>query len=88
MTAQTDMLAKLERLTQIGIALSSERDINRLVEMILIGAKELTTCLDVPRRVVINECIELAKSFGGTDGHKFVNGVVHALAQQLRPNET
>ena len=56
--------------------------------VLLIGAKELTTCLDVPRRVVINECIELAKSFGGTDGHKFVNGVVHALALQLRPNES
>lgn len=56
--------------------------------VLLIGAKELTTCLDVPRRVVINECIELAKSFGGTDGHKFVNGVIHELALQLRPNES
>ena len=56
--------------------------------ILLIGAKELTTCLDVPRRVVINECIELAKSFGGTDGHKFVNGVVHAMALQVRPNES
>jgi len=56
--------------------------------ILLIGAKELTTCLDVPRRVVINECIELAKSFGGTEGHKFVNGVVHAMALQVRPNES
>ncbi len=53
-----------------------------------IGAYELSHCLDVPMRVVLNECIELAKSFGGTDGHKFVNGVLHPLAPQLRPHET
>jgi N utilization substance protein B len=52
-----------------------------------IGAYELTHCLDVPMRVVLNECIELAKSFGGTDGHKFVNGVLHPLAPKLRPHE-
>jgi len=55
--------------------------------VLLIGAKELSSCLDVPMRVVINECIELAKSFGGTDGHKFVNGVVHGMALQSRPAE-
>jgi N utilization substance protein B len=52
-----------------------------------IGTYELTHCLDVPHRVVINECIELAKSFGGTDGHKYVNGVLHKLGQKLRPAE-
>lgn len=52
-----------------------------------IGAYEFQHCLDVPWRVVINECIELAKSFGGTDGHKYVNGVLHQLAAQLRPVE-
>ena len=52
-----------------------------------IGAYEFQHCLDVPWRVVINECIELAKSFGGTDGHKYVNGVMHKLAEQLRPAE-
>jgi N utilization substance protein B len=52
-----------------------------------IGAYEFQNCLDVPWRVVINECIELAKSFGGTDGHKYVNGVLHQLAAQLRPAE-
>ena len=40
-----------------------------------IGAYEFSHCLDVPYRVVINECIELTKAFGGTDGHKYVNGV-------------
>jgi transcription antitermination protein NusB len=52
-----------------------------------IGAYEFQHCLDVPWRVVINECVELAKSFGGTDGHKYVNGVLHKIASQLRPDE-
>ena len=52
-----------------------------------IGAYEFQHCPDVPWRVVLNECIELAKSFGGTDGHKYVNGVLHQLASQLRPLE-
>ena len=41
----------------------------------------------MPWRVVINECIELAKEFGGTDGHKYVNGVLNGLAPQLRATE-
>ena len=52
-----------------------------------IGAYEFLKCPDVPWRVVLNECIELAKSFGGTDGHKYVNGILHALAGQLRATE-
>jgi N utilization substance protein B len=55
--------------------------------VIWIGAYELKNCLDVPWRVVLNECIELAKSFGGTDGHKYVNAVLNALALQLRAAE-
>jgi transcription antitermination protein NusB len=52
-----------------------------------IGAYEFQHCPDVPLRVVINECIELAKAFGGTDGHKYINGVLHPLGEQLRPVE-
>lgn len=52
-----------------------------------IGAYELRHCLDVPWRVVLNECIELAKEFGGTDGHKYVNGVLNGLAASLRTAE-
>ena len=52
-----------------------------------IGVYEFQHCLDVPWRVVLNECIELAKEFGGTDGHKYVNGVLNGLAPQLRPLE-
>jgi N utilization substance protein B len=52
-----------------------------------IGAYEMKHCLDVPWRVVLNECIELAKEFGGTDGHKYVNGVLNGIAPQLRAAE-
>lgn len=52
-----------------------------------IGSYEFKQCLDVPWRVVINECIELAKEFGGTDGHKYVNGVLNGLASELRSIE-
>lgn len=52
-----------------------------------IGTYELRHCLDVPWRVVLNECIELAKEFGGTDGHKYVNAVLNGLAPTLRATE-
>ena len=52
-----------------------------------IGAYEFLHAADVPWRVVLNECIELAKDFGGTDGHKYVNAVLHGLAPKLRPVE-
>ena len=52
-----------------------------------IGAYELMHCMDVPWRVVLNEVIELAKEFGGTDGHKYVNGILNALAPELRAAE-
>jgi N utilization substance protein B len=54
---------------------------------LLIGCFELMHCLDVPYRVVINECVELTKSFGGTDGHKYVNGVLDRCAAELRAGE-
>jgi N utilization substance protein B len=52
-----------------------------------IGCFELRHCLDVPWRVVLNECVELAKEFGGTDGHKYVNAVLNGLAPVLRQAE-
>ena len=51
------------------------------------GVYEFQHCLDVPWRVVLNEYIELAKSFGGTDGHKYVIGVLGGLAPTLRAAE-
>jgi len=55
--------------------------------LLLIGGFELTRCPDIPYRVVINEAVELAKMYGGTDGHKYVNGVLDKLAAQARPEE-
>ena len=55
--------------------------------IIWIGAYEFQNCPDVPWRVALNECIELAKEFGGTDGHKYVNAVLNGLAPKLRPAE-
>jgi len=52
-----------------------------------IGSYELQHCLEVPGPVVINEGVELAKTFGGTDGHKYVNAVLGALARKLRSAE-
>jgi transcription antitermination protein NusB len=55
--------------------------------ILLLGAFELKHSPEVPYRVVINEAIELAKAFGGTDGHKYVNGVLDKLAARLRVAE-
>ena len=55
--------------------------------ILLLAASELKTRIETPYRVVINEAIELAKTFGGTDGHKFVNGVLDKLAPELRSVE-
>ena len=55
--------------------------------VLLAGAYELANYPQTPYRVIINEAIELAKGFGGTDGHKYVNGVLDKLASKLRPVE-
>jgi N utilization substance protein B len=55
--------------------------------ILLLAGFELMHELKVPYRVVINEAVELAKVFGGTDGHKYVNGVLDKLAAQLRELE-
>jgi N utilization substance protein B len=55
--------------------------------ILLIGAWELVHNPEIPYRVTINEAIELGKRFGGTDGHKYVNGVLDRLAANVRPGE-
>jgi transcription antitermination protein NusB len=55
--------------------------------ILVIGAWELRHRLEIPYRVVINEAVEIAKAYGGTDGHKFVNGVLDKLAATLRADE-
>ncbi|TNC92846.1 transcription antitermination factor NusB [Thalassolituus sp.] len=65
-----------------------DRNIDELtpVELAILrlGAFEMSHRLDVPYKVVINEAVELAKTFGATDGHKYVNGVLDKLAQRER----
>jgi N utilization substance protein B len=74
-----------------GIAPCLDRPIDQLspVEraVLLVATYELTHHLDIPYRVVINEAVELTKTFGGSDGYKYVNGVLDKLAVQLRPAE-
>ena len=55
--------------------------------VLLLGSYELVHHIEVPYRVVINEAVELTKSFGGTDGYRFVNGVLDKLAADVRSTE-
>ena len=55
--------------------------------LLYLGCYELKHRIDVPYRVVINECVELAKTFGATESHKYINGVLDKLAPQLREAE-
>ena len=79
-----------EALTE-KIAPHLDRAVNELspieFSVLLLGAYELANLPEIPYRVVINEGVELAKTFGGSDGHKFVNGVLDKLAAQLRAVE-
>ena len=71
--------------TRLDRPLAEISPIERVV--LWIGVYEMQHCLDVPWRVVLNECVELAKEFGGTDGHKYVNAVLNGLAPELRAVE-
>ena len=55
--------------------------------ILYIGAYELSEHPATPFKVVLNEAVELGKSFGGTDGYRFVNGVLEKIAQAVRPEE-
>jgi N utilization substance protein B len=79
--------AELEQL----IAPHLDRDFSRLspVEraILYIGAYELAHHPKTPFKVVLNEAVELGKSFGASEGYRFVNGVLEKVATQLRPEE-
>jgi N utilization substance protein B len=83
----------LERAAELQalIAPCLDREFSRLspVEraILYIGAFELQAHPETPFKVVVNEAVELGKSYGGTGGHKFVNGVLEKLAGGLRPDE-
>ena len=66
-------------------SLASLSPVERVI--LLIGAYELAARPETPFKVVLNEAIDLGRSFGGTDGHKFVNGVLEKLALELRAEE-
>ena len=55
--------------------------------ILIIGAWELAHRVEIPYKVVINEAVEIAKSFGGTDGHRYVNGVLDKFATHVRATE-
>ena len=55
--------------------------------ILLIGAWELVHRPEIPYRATINEAIELGKRFGGTEGHKYINGILDRLAKNVRPDE-
>jgi N utilization substance protein B len=71
-----------------GLAPLIDRPIDQLSPVehaaLLIGAYELGHHIEIPYKVVINEAVELTKSFGGIDGHKYVNGVLDKFAAQVR----
>lgn len=63
-------------------------DIDHVEKAILrVAVYELSDCLDVPYRVVINEAIELAKLFAADDSHKFINGVLDKAVKLIRPQD-
>jgi len=80
----TESAAELEALLQplLDRKLQALSPVERAI--LLLAAWELKSSDDVPYRVVINEAVELAKTYGGTDGHKYVNGVLDKLARSLR----
>ena len=57
------------------------------VSILLLSTHEFINHMETPYRAIINEAVELAKTYGGTDGHKYVNGVLDKLATQLRTDE-
>ncbi|KPN72411.1 transcription antitermination factor NusB [Neisseria sp. 83E34] len=65
-----------------------EKDVNPVERAVLLMAcHELSAMPETPYPVIINEAIEVTKTFGGTDSHKFINGILDKLAAQLRPND-
>jgi len=86
----TEVIQKSESLEQkitpyLDRSLASLSPVERVI--LLIGAYELSARPETPFKVVLNEAIELGKSYGGTDGYKFVNGVLEKLAREFRAAE-
>ena len=86
-TGTINDISKLEEAITPALdrAISTVSPVERAV--LMIGAFEIMQQKQIPYRVIINEAVELAKEYGGTDGYKFVNGVLDKLAKTLRPDE-
>ena len=87
------LLGTLTQHAELETALAPhlDRTLNELspveFSVLLLGAYELVHHPEIPYRVIINEAVELTKTFGGSDGHKYVNGVLDKLAGQVRAAE-
>lgn len=85
--------AIVPRVAELDAALSPwlDRELSALdpIELCLLryGVYELLHRIDIPYKVVINECVELARVFGATDGHKYINGILDKAARQIRTLE-
>jgi N utilization substance protein B len=81
------------RVTELDAALTPllDREMSALdpveLSVLRFGMYELLHRIDVPYKVVINECVELAKVFGATDGHKYINGILDRAARTIRTLE-
>jgi N utilization substance protein B len=73
------------------LAQAVDRDLNAVdpveISVLRMATFEFMQLPEIPYRVVLNEAVELAKSFGGEQGHKYVNGVLDKIGASLRPHE-
>ncbi len=76
---------------EAALTLHLDRTLNELspveFSVLMLGAYELLHHPEIPLRVIINEAVELTKTFGGADGHKYVNGVLDKMATRVRAGE-
>ena len=82
--AKSELLEKMIE-PHLDRSLASLSPVERVI--LLIGVYELSARPETPFKVVLNEAVDLGRSFGGTDGHKFINGVLEKLALELRAGE-
>lgn len=84
------VLAELEAIEALWVPLL-DRPVAQLnpieLSILRLSTFELLHCLEIPYRVVLDESISLAKTFGAQEGHRYVNGVLHRVAVAVRPFE-
>ena len=85
------LLDEVQTIARCGLSYtSSPYDRERYTRLLDVSARAYSELLNVPEtpiKVVINEAVELAKTYGGTDGYKYVNGVLDRVAARARPHE-